>query len=96
MGLTTNLVELTKLGCRRGVDSEATATEVQETVPGVMVGLEEEREGVEDTASSSGSSWNDAATGDCEELGKSGSRDGLGDCLGKYGGEELDWWAMGV
>lgn len=60
IGLTTNLIGLRELGCRSGVDSVAVAIEVQETLLGVMVGIEEEREVVEDSASVSGSSCNDA------------------------------------
>ena len=56
MGLTTNLVEALKLGCRRGVDSEANVREEEGAVSGVMVGLEEERERAEDIASNRGSS----------------------------------------
>ena len=56
IGLTTTLAEPRELGCRRGVDSVAIDREVEETVPGVMVGIEEEREGVEDTGSSRESS----------------------------------------
>jgi len=40
MGITTNLVEAIKLGCRRGLDSET-------IVLAEIVGVEEERESVE-------------------------------------------------
>ena len=56
MGLTTNLVGVLELGCRSGVDSEANVREEERAVSGVMVGVEEEREGVEDNASNRGSS----------------------------------------
>src|SRR5271155_1375905 len=82
IGLTTNLVGPRELGCRRGVDSVAMAIEVQDTVPGVMVGLEEEREGMEDRASGSGTSSGNDAVGEYEDLGGR-----LGDCLDD---EEVD------
>jgi hypothetical protein len=56
MELTTNLVEALKLGGRRGVDSEAIVREEEGAVPGVMVELEEEKEGVEDNGSNRESS----------------------------------------
>ena len=48
MGLTTNLVEVIKLGCRRGVDSEAIVRELE--------GTAEERESAEESGLSRGSS----------------------------------------
>jgi len=37
-----------ELGCRRGVDSPAIVREEERAVSGVMVGIEEEREGVDE------------------------------------------------
>jgi len=89
IGLTTNLVEPRELGCRRGVDSEVIVRKLAETVPGVMVGIEEDREVVEDTAAGSGSSWN-IAVGEYEDLGKHG-----GDCLGENDDGGVDRGVMG-
>lgn len=52
--LTTSFVEPRELGCKMGVDSETIVREVEETVRGVMVGTEEERESVEVIGSSRG------------------------------------------